>query len=64
MEMKVQHEIKTKDLLNLMYCLSGEVLKYHGYDEDETGLLTYIMIVEYLENLSLTDESVRLLTSD
>jgi hypothetical protein len=64
MNMKVQHEIKTKDLLNLMYCLSGEVLKYHGYDEDETELLTYTMIVEYLENLSLTDENIQLLIND
>lgn len=64
MEMKVQHEIKTKDLLNLMYCLSGEALKYHGYDEDEIGLLTYTMIVEYLENLSLTDENIQLLIND
>lgn len=61
MNMKVKHEIKATDLLSLMYCMSAEALKYHGYEEDETNQLTFDMFTEYLEYLGSKNDTLQLL---
>lgn len=61
MDMKVAHSIKADDFVSLVYILSSDALRFHGFEDDELNELTFDMFTEYIEHLANKKRTIQLL---